>query len=398
MLLSCHLALCLAVLTLTCRACKTDEDCSFNGLCLQKSRFDYGEKLCKCDPGWFGDDCGRLDLQPARKQNGYNHSADARDSSYLGPYGNSSWGGTVLQDPHDSTLFHLVASQFAAGCGLSGWRPFSFIIRAESRAGPQGPYHYADSISAPFRHNPEVVWSPADKKYLLYSIGVDDDEPARNTCSSISYEQWPNNISVATAEDIRGPWSDFELVLSSIEPHSTNPSPWPLWTPGHRSSKIALGVEDVAMFLGNSYSGPYELVHTQTWNTTEYSPTWTEDSFLWRDKRGNWHALAHWMADLVENDGQRWPRVGAHMFARELTGPWRWHMHEAFNSTVTYTDGTAQTMKRRERAKIFFSSDGQMTPLYLVNGVQEMGESSRSSTLIQPIGEAWKMFERQLGF
>lgn len=386
----------------TSQACRTDEDCSLNGLCRTDSSWlgpPHPKKTCECDPGWFGDDCGRLDLRPATKNNGYNHSIDATASNRLGPHGNSSWGGTILQDPHDPRLFHLVASQFADGCGLSGWRPFSFIMRAESRSGPQGPYHYVDNISKPFRHNPEVIWSPADEKYLLYTIGVDDnEEPERDKCSSLSNKQWPNNISVSTAQDIRGPWSPFELVLASVEPHSTNPSPYPLWTSRNRTGEIVLAVEDLAIFSADRYNGEYEVVHTQSWNTSEWSPTWTEDSFLWRDKRGNWHAIAHWMIDLVEHDGQKWPRVGAHVFARELAGPWHWHFHEAFNSTITYTDGTAQTLKRRERAKIFFTEDGEMTPLYLVNGVQEMDENSRSSTFIQPIGEKWREFERQLGF
>ncbi|KAL4927797.1 uncharacterized protein BDV17DRAFT_299061 [Aspergillus undulatus] len=370
------------------QTCTADEDCSLNGLCRAGR--------CQCDPGWYGTDCGHLDLRPALKNNGYNHSTDGVDPSHLDIYGNSSWGGTIVQDPQNPTLFHLIASQFADGCGLSGWRPFSFIFRAESQTGPQGPYYYADSISKPFRHNPQVIWSPADEKYLFYTIGADDNE-VRDKCSSISYTQWPNNISVSAATDIRGPWSPFELVLASVEPHSTNPSPFPLWTPGDRTSRIALAVEDLAIFQADNYEDTYDLVHTQRWNTSEYSPTWTEDSFLWRDKRGNWHALAHWMIDLVERDGQRYPRVGAHMFARDLAGPWHWHQHEVFNSTVTYTDGSVQTLQRRERAKIFFSDDGEFTPLYLVTGVQEMGEGSRSSTFIQPIGEKWKVFEKGLG-
>lgn len=238
----------------TSQACRTDEDCSLNGLCRTDSSWlgpPHPKKTCECDPGWFGDDCGRLDLRPATKNNGYNHSIDATASNRLGPHGNSSWGGTILQDPHDPRLFHLVASQFADGCGLSGWRPFSFIMRAESRSGPQGPYHYVDNIRKPFRHNPEVIWSPADEKYLLYTIGVDDnEEPERDNCSSLSNKQWPNNISVSTAQDIRGPWSPFELVLASVEPHSTNPSPYPLWTSRNRTGEIVLAVEDLAIFSG----------------------------------------------------------------------------------------------------------------------------------------------------
>jgi hypothetical protein len=156
-------------------------------------------------------------------------------------------------------------------------------------------------------------------------------------------------------------------------------------------------VEDNAIYLADEWNAEYELIHTQKWNTSEYSPTWAEDPFLWRDKRGNWHTHNHWMIDLVEHDGQKWPRVGVHTYARALTGPWHFKLQEAFNSTVNYTDGTIQTLKRRERPKLFFSDDGEMTPLYLINGVQEMGQTGLSSTFIQPIGNKWKGYEGRLG-
>ncbi|KAL2817242.1 hypothetical protein BDW59DRAFT_182318 [Aspergillus cavernicola] len=359
------LTLGLTTQALASRACKTDEDCSLNGVCRPEWSWPWSTRPtnlnlwfsrdCDCGSGWFGSNCGSLDLRPVNQDNGYNHSADAVDPSHPGPHGNSSRGGQILQDSHNPGLFHLFASQFANGCGLSGWRPHSFIMRAESRSRPQGPYYFADSVRETFWHNPYVFWSPADRKYLLYSIGVDDDAPQRENCRSINYTQWPNNISVASAEDIRGPWSPFEMILDSKEPHSANPSPWPLWTSKHRTSQIILGVEDNAIFMADKYNGEYLL---------------------------------------------RWPRVGARIFARELAGPWHFHQHEAFNSTVHYTDGSNQTLKRRERAKLFFSTDEEMTPLYMTmtTGVQEMVAGSASSTLIQPIGVKWREYERSLGF
>ncbi|KAB8077486.1 hypothetical protein BDV29DRAFT_188686 [Aspergillus leporis] len=382
-------------------ACETDEDCSLNGVCMNSvegghnpDQQDTGEKVCRCDPGWFGDDCGRLDLAPATRYTGYNHT-DVTDPSYFGKYGNSSWGGQILQDPTDASLFHLFASQFSYGCGLSGWRPHSFIMRAESRNGPQGPYHFAQQVTTAFRHNPYVFFSPADQKYLLYTIGVDAPTPEK--CQSISYKRWPNNISVSSSDSIRGPWTPFKIILSSKEPHSTNPAPWPLWSPQNPTHKIMLGVEGNAVYGADTWNGEYKLVHTQNWNTSNYSPTWTEDPFFWRDKRGNWHTLTHWMIDLMERDGQKWPRVGAHMYARNLTGPWYFKQQESFNSTITFTDGSVETFKRRERPKIFFSDDGEVTPLYLTTGVQQMNESSRSYTLIQPVGSKWKEYEKSLG-
>ena len=154
--------------------CESDEDCSLNGIC--------SSEVCECDPGWWGDDCGRLDLVPATRWTGYNYT-NVTVPDYDGGYGNSSWGGQIIQDQEDSKLFHLIISQFDHGCGLSGWRPYSFVTRAESRTGPQGPYHYAQRITDNFRHNPYTFWSPADEKYLLYTIGVDAEVPTG--CQSV---------------------------------------------------------------------------------------------------------------------------------------------------------------------------------------------------------------------
>lgn len=367
------------------RACKDDEDCSLNGICLPIS--NTNSKACRCDPGWFGQDCGRLDLAPARRANGYNHTTFT-DPSYHGKHGNSSWGGTILRDTADRKLFHLFADQFAHGCGLSGWRPHSFIIRAESRTGPQGPYRYSQTIAPTFRHNAHAFFSPGEGKYLLYAIGADAAGPSR--CQSF---KWPNNISVSSADSPRGPWSPFRMVLAA--PHATNPAPWPLWTRADRTRAMALGVEGNYVYVADRFDGAYRLVGSQAWNRSHESRIWTEDPFFWRDRRGHWHALCHWMVDVVERK-QKWPRVGAHIFARGLAGPWRFKLQEAFNSTVTYADGRSETFKRRERPKLFFSEDGEVTPLYLVTGVQDMGKSGPSYTFVQPIGTKWRDYEMGL--
>jgi hypothetical protein len=379
-------------------ACQIDEDCSLNGLCVPACS-DPNRKVCRCDPGWFGEDCGRLDLAPATRNLGYNHSLDVNPGDF-GLHGNSSWGGRILQDRDDPTLFHLFTSQFANGCGLGGWRPHSLIIRAESTSGPQGPYQYAQTVTSSFRHNPDVFYSHADQKYLMYTIGVEAGELTK--CTSLSYTQWPNNISVASADSIRGPWTDFKLVVNSDRPngiHATNPSPFPLWSPQDPTAEMALLIKDYDIFSAGRWDAPYEHIYSAEWNTTEGgNPQWTEDPFIWRDKRGNWHSLNHWMIDIVEYDGRKYPRVGSHLYSRALTGPWHFKLQEAFNSTINYSDGSVETLGRRERPKLFFSDDGEMTPLYLVSGVTVMGETKKSSTFIQPIGTKWEVFESELGF
>lgn len=168
------------------QSCVRDDDCSLNGLCLPGTNRNV-TSTCYCDPGWFGDDCGRLDLAPATRYTGFNNT-NYTSSDHYSNRGNSSWGGQIVQDQEDPKLFHLIYDQFAHGCGLSGWRPTSFIARAESTSGPQGPYVWKQNVTGSFRHNAYVYWSPSDEKYLLWSIGVDVPDPKQ--CGGINKYVW----------------------------------------------------------------------------------------------------------------------------------------------------------------------------------------------------------------
>jgi hypothetical protein len=66
------------------------------------------------------------------------------------------------------------------------------------------------------------------------------------------------------------------------------------------------------------------------------------------------------------------PNVGRHAYARSWQGPWIFNTETvAFNTTAKFTDGSSIDYYRRERPQLYFSDDGEMTPLYLTNGVQE---------------------------
>lgn len=136
-----HRLLVIVALCFSIQACKTDEDCSLNGLCLPST--NSSTLTCHCDPGWIGASCGKLDLRPAKRGMGYNHTspnANTTNNPQYKQWGNSSWGGNLIQDRVEEGLFHLVFDMFGHGCGLSGWRPMSFIARAESRTGVEGEF------------------------------------------------------------------------------------------------------------------------------------------------------------------------------------------------------------------------------------------------------------------
>src|SRR5688572_757720 len=78
--------------------CTDDEDCSLNGVCGR-------DTACRCDAGWIGDDCGILDVRPAKLDNGYNQTAK----------GTSSWCNSIVKDPLERNLHHLFVSEFSHG-------------------------------------------------------------------------------------------------------------------------------------------------------------------------------------------------------------------------------------------------------------------------------------------
>ncbi|CAI6097302.1 unnamed protein product [Clonostachys chloroleuca] len=359
-------------------SCQSMDDCSLNGICSCNH-------TCICDPGWRGYNCGELDLKPVDRWTGYNYTNISLPDFYREGAGNSSWGGQIIHDRSDPSLFHLIISQFTHGCGLSAWRPFSKVIRAESRTGPRGPFTWAQDLFDTFRHNPTVVWSPYDEKYLIHFIGQDWETPT--SCGS---KKTNNTISVSTSPDLKT-WTEQIPLIVNV----TNPTAWPLWTPENPTSEMLLAAEKNNIYYSpTGYAGPYNL--TVEPGNIEIDPSLrSEDPFLWRDKRGHWHFLVHHMVDIPL--GLKGPRVGAHAFARDWRGPWKYeNLTLTYNTTVQFTDGGEITYYRRERPKLFFSEDGEMTPLYLMNGVQEF-DSPAAYTLIQPIGDKWKEYEKGLG-
>jgi len=355
--------------------CKRDEDCSLNGICSN----DLG--ACICDAGWVGQDCGVLNLAPATRKTGYNRTAE----------GISSWGGKVIQDPFNETLFHLFAAEFTHGCSLDYWSPYSRIIRAVSN-NPEGPFQFTNEVVGTFAHNPTVIYSKAHELWLLVHIGCAQSVP--NTCKDVNITCDPGNylngesgITIRVAKQLDGEWKNLGIVfganeLGTWDCDTTNPSPYPL-----NNGSIVLvyrgcpfqcgGNELINVAFSNDLSGPYRRLQSQPVFDAS-----NEDPFVWQDQRGNWHMLLH---SLEANGGFGWgPNVGRHAFARSFEGPWTfWNKSLAFNTTATFTDNTKIDFFRRERPQLYFDRSGRMK--YLITGVQEKGNNPASYTFIQPI-------------
>ena len=181
--------------------CRTDDECSLNGLC------DPATALCACDPAWTGPDCGVLDRAPATRGSGYNLTAN----------GTSSWGGKPIRDPATGQWL-LFAAEFTGGCGLDYWSPMSRVIRAVSTSGkPAGPYVFDREVVGTFAHNPTVVWSGADGVWLLYHIGCKYAQPATCqyggiACDDANNENGESSISLWQSKDLAS-WEPLGVAL-----------------------------------------------------------------------------------------------------------------------------------------------------------------------------------------
>ncbi|EED14225.1 conserved hypothetical protein [Talaromyces stipitatus ATCC 10500] len=364
-------------------ACTTDDDCNLNG--------------------WTASDCGQLDLRPATRYTGYNRTAE----------GISSWGAKIIHDPFDSKTFHLFMAEFVNGCGLNYWSPYSRVIRSTSSTGPEGPYHFDGEVVGTFAHNPTVVYSEADQLYILIHIGCPVTVVPEGCSSTAPFSCGPGNtyagdsgISAWSSTDLRN-WTSHGQVMpgnanGTWDSDTTNPSPFPLWSANDHTDQMLMayrgciwncanGLEHIGIAVASNFTGPYTRAHGQPIITEN-----TEDPFLWRDKRGNFHMLVH---SLDSGDGLgHGPNVGYHAYARNWDGEWTYNNNTlAYSTYVSFTDGTATNYSRRERPQLFFSEDGNQTPLFIANGVQEV-DSPQSYTIVQPIGDGAKEYIKSLGF
>ena len=369
---------------LTAIACTTDHGCSLNGVCHHDR--------CVCDPGWIGTDCGVLDLREAKPSSGYNLTGS----------GTSSWGGHIVQDPHNDRLFHLIASEFIHGCGLSDWIPYSRIIRAESTTGPQGPYTFAAEVVGTFAHNPTVIYSPADKLYLLYHIGCPHAVPSGCNGTGFScgtgYGSPVSGITANSSPDLKA-WTSHGKIMngagnSAWDSVVTNPSAFALYSDSDHTSEIILA------YRGKSNGGNSSNEHNAITSASSYEGTYPpasgplfpsadEDPFIWRDKRGNFHMLMHALGEA--------PYVGRHAFATSWNGTWTYGSTVSYTTAVKFTNGKTISYSRRERPQLYFSTDGKMTPLFMANGVQEVNATD-SYSIIVPIGRGAADYEKSLGF
>ena len=332
-------------------ACKSDLDCSLNGIC------DTSMGKCACDPPWIdsaggGEHCSVLDVAPHPNDYVPAYGGPRTDTSF-GPQNVTSWGGNMILG--DDGLWHLFVSAMGGGRGLDTWGYNSQIDHAVSAGGPMGVFHKKDTSLNHEAHNA----SPLRLKngtYLLFHIG---DGGVRKGGSSFLH----------ASEDPAGPWRPLGDLRCN------NPAPML-----HNNGTVFVGCNsggfqiyrnDDVFDPSSPWAHVTTLVFPPEWGSAAPGELKNEDPYTWMDRRGNWHFLAHrydYRDGWPPNPNQTNPvLVSGHGFSEDGV---RWHFNSAqqpYDPVIRFANGTLQHFSTYERPHLVFNAKQQ--PTHLVNGV-----------------------------
>ena len=176
---------------------------------------------CACLEGWTGQQCSKLDLEPA---------ASLEEIKAWAPHGRSSWGGSVVPDPSGSG-YHMFAAVMASNLSLSAaWVNHSTVEHLFSATSPSGPFvpRGDNPVKDQEAHNPSIARDEKNKRWCLYYIGR---SPIDGPPVTPAYPSGIADIAVTCAPSLDGPWQgkDAHNGPFPLVPHQLYPPRWDNW-------------------------------------------------------------------------------------------------------------------------------------------------------------------------
>ena len=368
-------------------ACTSDFDCALNGVCTNAT--------CVCEAAWETTDssrfgCSTLSLLPASRDTGL-HSVDDG-------FNTSSWGGSVLHD-EVTGVWHMFASELTEHCGINSWTYNSRIVHATSSSPLGARFQRQEEFSGVFSHEPIAVRDPTTREWaVFFTSDIPSGRPVCNcsdgsstaTCEAFPKYGQQGPTFVTWASSPAGPWSPpLQLFSEGARKADTNLAPY-IYANGS-----LLGI--YRTHPGASPGSIPHLVFASHWkNASSYiwltdpilplklpENVGLEDPSLYRDARGNFHALFHaFNLSGTTASGD----FGGHAFS-ENGWNWTW-TGLSYNSSVMFADDTSLNFLGRQRPHFIFE-EGSASPLGLTNGVIYKDATTVGSdatfTFVQPV-------------
>lgn len=314
------------------------------------------------------------------------------------------WCGSAVKG--EDGRFHLFASRWPMWLPMHpGWLVRSEIVRAVADR-PEGPYEFQEVV-LPARgaeywdgrstHNPHIVKHKG--LYLLYYMG--STHPLPDPVPGDGYglsdprcivARANKRIGLAVSESVFGPWKRLDSPILPTRPGkfdsflTSNPAPCV-----HEDGSVLLiykarryeGNEHGKMTIGaaraDHFEGPYRVVSEGPVFPPERFHL--EDPFIWKtedgyamiakDMDGNVCGEKYGGIQAVSRDGLNW----------ELADRPR-----SYSRTVTWDDGTVQTLGNMERPFLLFQ-DGRPTHLFAAvsDGKKGFADALNTWNMVIPI-------------
>jgi len=272
----------------------------------------------------------------------------------------------------DDGSHHMWAAEMTNNTGILVWMSNSRIRHAVSRTGPYGPYEPQDIAFGLWGHEPTVARAPTGEYVLFWTAHFGSEVP----CSRVPCGDGDNGNSVMDGKNC----SDihdcvYNPALNSYMSHASDPAgPWstPVLVPkgsfGSGDTNLAPIIREDGSLLGLGRPGwVWRATHWRdlsTYTVQQLDKTVLgEDPFLYIDAYNTsvLHALSH---------AGHYDASGGHVWSIDGGQSWQSHNNtQAYSSLIMYTDGSQQSLSRRERPHLVFDEQG--VPLALTNGVTD---------------------------
>ena len=368
-------------------ACTTEEDCNMAGWCTKGA--------CVCDYGWAGPTCGLLNLGKTWKCGEGGLCSPLNSSNVI-----ATWGGRPV--PGDDGKYHIYSAGFSHQCPLGSWLTNSLVVHGVSD-NAHGPFTIHDTalgqtnpISGHWdgltKHNPTAVKTP-EGTYAIFYMGSTAVNTTSEVCKPRGAETAPEaapasapgdsnpcdtahkregtslcnqRVGLATSDSPYGPW-ETQLALGPGQPgewddlYVTNPTVYIL---KNGSAIMVYKARSLEHFdLNDVYTGVATAKH---WRGP-YTRPHPSKHFVFKtycEDAGMYYSEAMDVYRLVLHCGcnylSMWSKDGIDWKQTAPQQPW---------CSVTYHDGSTETLGRRERPQ-FYVDPASGHPTMLFNGVQ----------------------------
>jgi hypothetical protein len=122
------------------------------------------------------------------------------------------------------------------------------------------------------------------------------------------------------------------------------------------------------------WSEAWSIAPADATGRTWLNRSW-EDCFLWVDRYGHWHVLAHTYTD----DPYPAQSISGHGYSVDGFR-WEWSRTEPYSGSVLRVDGSVKNFSTMERPKLLFADAGDpLRPTHLLNGASPVWDSGSGS-------------------